>query len=128
YAHDNWIDKELGRIAAEKAELEAPGQEIAAIQKEMGSVETEKKKAAEERDKLRGEVTQAEEVLGSHRRRLADLMRRLADDSSRNWVLQKIDGSGREIKLSGVTMHPEHISELAEGMSIDLGKLGWTVD
>lgn len=128
YGHTRWIESELSTIAAEKTRLAAPGQQIALMKTQAATIEKDMKTTSAERDKLAAEVKQAEEVFDSHRRRLSELLRRLADDSNHDWVLQRIDGTGREVKLTGVTMHPEHISVLAEGMSTDLQRLGWTVD
>lgn len=128
WGHAKWIASENGRIAAERARVEAPGQELAGISQQIKKLETDQKKAQEEHAKLQDEVRHAEEVFDAHRRRLAELMRRLSEDSTHDWVLQKIDGTGAELKLTGTTMHPEHISLLAEGMSTDLARHGWTVD
>ena len=128
WGHTKWISSENSRIAAERARVEAPGQELAGISQQITKLETDQKKALEEQAKLQAEVRHAEEVFDAHRRRLAELMRRLSEDSTHDWVLQKIDGTGAELKLTGTTMHPEHISLLAEGMSTDLARHGWTVE
>jgi hypothetical protein len=73
-------------------------------------------------------VTQAEDTLVAHRRRLGELLERLGKESSHEWVLRRIEGTPRELKLVGLTMHPEHISVLAADLAVDLAKLGWAVD
>jgi hypothetical protein len=128
YAHTQYVASETAELAVKQARLAAPGQELAQIKQQITKLEADQKKALEESQKLEAEVRHVEEVFDAHRRRLADLLRRLADDSSHDWVLQKIEGTGAEIKLTGTTMHPEHISLLAEGMSTDLARHGWTVE
>jgi hypothetical protein len=130
YAHNEWVKRKIEAAAAEQTELEAPGKEVAAIKQQSTTIEKDLTKIREEAAKLKIEVNQAEALFDSHRRRLPELLRRLSADpsSSRDWVLQKISGSGRELTLAGTTMHPEHISRLASELSVDLESLGWGVE
>jgi hypothetical protein len=126
--HAYWVRNELARVAAEKAVVEAPARELATIMQQRTEADTAIKKLREELTKRSGEVDQAETILAAHRTRLGELLERLARESSRQWVLREINGSPRQLKLIGVTMHPEHISGLAAELAKDLADLGWTVD
>jgi hypothetical protein len=128
YGHHHWVSSNIDAVAAERKQVEEPGIALAAAKTQLAAVEKDLKKASEEKTAIADKVVQAELMFDVHRRRLAELMRRLADDSSHEWVIQKITGTGREIKLHGVTMHPEHISELTAAITSDFGKLGWGVD
>ncbi|MCE9608293.1 MAG: hypothetical protein K8U03_25690 [Planctomycetia bacterium] len=128
YAHNFWVASEIAKVAAEKTRLEAPGKEVDAIKAQIKTLETELTKVEGEQKRLANDVQRTEEVFHSHRRRLAEMMRRLSDDATHDWVLQKISANGREITLSGVTMHPEHIAELTAEITTDFGALGWAVD
>lgn len=128
YAHHRWVSSNIDAIGAERKVLEASGIDLNAAKTQLAAVEKDLKKAGDEKTALAEKVVQAETMFDVHRRRLAELMRRLADDSSHEWVIQKIIGTGREIKLHGLTMHPEHISELTAAITRDFGKLGWGVD
>jgi len=128
YGHHRWVVSDIDKTAAEKARLEAPGIELNAVKTQFAALEKEMKKLDEEKTKLAGDVSKTEAVFASHRRRLAEMMRRLSEVSSDDWVLQQISGTGREIKLTGTTMHPEHISTLTSQLTNDFGRLGWAVD
>jgi len=128
YAHHQWVGTNIKTVAVEKAKLEEPGTELAAVKTQIATVEKNLKKLEEEKTKLAADVRSTESAFDSHRRRLAELMRRLSDDSSHDWVLQEITATGREIKLIGTTMHPEHISTLTSEITHDFGKLGWGVE
>jgi len=130
YAHGRWVEKQIATANAEQNIVEGPGKEVDSIKQQKTTIEKELTKIREEAAKLRVDVTQAETLFESHRRRLPELLRRLSADSSasRDWVLQKISGSGRELTLGGLTMHPEHISRLASELSVDLEPLGWGVE
>ena len=128
YAHHQWVGANIKSVAEKKAELEKPGTALQAVRTQIATVEKDLKKLEEEKTKLAADVRSTEAVFDSHRRRLAELMRRLSDDSSHDWVLQEITATGREIKLIGTTMHPEHISTLTAAITHDFGKLGWGVE
>lgn len=128
YAHHRWVSSHIDAAAAARKIVEEPGIALNAAKTQLTAVEKDIAKAGEENAALAQKVVQAETMFDVHRRRLAELMRRLADDSSHEWVIQKISGTGREIKLHGVTMHPEHISELTAAITSDFGNLGWGVD
>jgi hypothetical protein len=130
YGHHAWVKNQMEAAATEQTRLEAPGKEVASVKLQATSIEKELTKIREEAAKLKVEVTQAEAIFDSHRRRLPELLRRLSADSSasHDWVLQRISGSGRELTLGGTTMHPEHISQLASELSVDLESLGWGVE
>jgi hypothetical protein len=130
YGHNEWVKNGIEAANTEQTALEAPGKEVASLKQQASTIEKDLTKVREEEAKLKIEVTQAEAMFDSHRRRLPELLRRLSADpnSSRDWVLQKISGSGRELTLAGTTMHPEHISRLASELSVDLESLGWGVE
>lgn len=128
YAHHQWVGANIKKVADEKADLEKPGTQLAAVKTQIATIEKDLKKLEEEKTKLAADVQSTEAVFDSHRRRLAELMRRLSEDSSHDWVLQEITATGREIKLIGTTMHPEHISMLTAAITHDFGKLGWGVE
>jgi len=130
YGHHAWVKNQAEAAVAEQAEIEAPGKEVASIKQQTSTLEKDLAKIREEAAKLKIEVTQAESLFESHRRRLPELLRRLSADAgaSQDWVLQRISGSGRELTLGGTTMHPEHISQLASELSVDVESLGWGVE
>ena len=130
YGHNVWVKSRTESAVAEQAVIEAPGKEVASIKQQASTLEKDLAKIKEEAAKLKIEVNNAESMFDSHRRRLPELLRRLSADSSasRDWVLQRISGSGRELTLGGTTMHPEHISQLASELSVDLESLGWGVE
>jgi hypothetical protein len=128
YGHNLWVTSNIAKVAAEKKKLDAPGIELESVKTQIATVEKDLKALEDGKKRVAADVRNTEAALDSHRRRLAELMRRLSDDSSHDWVLQKITGTGREIKLTGSTMHPEHISTLTAEITSDFGKLGWAVD
>lgn len=128
YGHHQWVASNIAKVAAEKTVLDAPGIELASVKTQIATMEKDLTKLEEDKRRVASDVRNTEAVLDSHRRRLAELMRRLSDDASHDWVLQKITGTGREIKLTGSTMHPEHISTLTAEITNDFGRLGWVVD
>ena len=127
-AHGYWVRTETEKAVAEQTRLEAPGKELAALNTQKTELEKGIQKLQEELKKRSDDVRGAEETLDAHRRRLGQLLERLAKGSSDEWVLQKIEGTPREIKLVGVTMHPEHVSEMASELANELNDLGWTVE
>lgn len=128
FGHYKWVESERARVAKEQAAIEAPGQQFAAIQQQLTKAREEVKKQGDELTKRTQEVEMAETTLDVHRRRLGQLLARLGDGKSHEWVLQKIDGSPREVKLVGLTMHPELISEMAAKLAAELSDMGWSVE
>lgn len=128
FGHHKWVEAERARVGAEQARIEAPGKELAALQQQLTKAQDDTKKLTDELAKRRTEVEMAETTLDVHRRRLGQLLERLGRNKSQNWVLQKIDGNPREVKLVGLTMHPEHISQMAADLAGELSDLGWSVE
>lgn len=126
--HGYWTRMGIEAAQAEQNRVEAPGRELATIKQQQGDTQKALDKLREETTKRSGEVKQAEQTLIAHRRRLGELLERLSHESSHDWVLRRIEGSPRELKLVGLTMHPEHISTLAADLAVDLAKLGWAVE
>jgi len=126
--HGYWVRSALEAAQAERNRVEAPGRELASIKQQQGDLEKALTKLREETSKRSDEVKQTEATLVAHRRRLGELLERLGRESTHEWVLRRIEGTPRELKLVGLTMHPEHISVLAADLAADLSKLGWAVD
>jgi len=127
-AHGYWIRQGIEAATAEQARVEEPGQQLAAMQQRQAEAEKSLTKLREEVAKRKADVGQAQEMLAAHRRRLGELLDRLGKESSQQWVLREISGTPRDLKLVGVTMHPEHISVLAADLAVDLADLGWAVE
>ena len=90
-----------------------------------------KKNATKERtanDTLRKDVVAAEQLLVLQKKRLATMLRRLGEEAAHGWVLREIDITGEELKLVGVTLHPEHIGELSATIAEEMRGLGWDVE
>lgn len=126
YRH--WTMSSIAKNQAEQNLVEAPGRELATIKQQQGETEKATAKLKEEIAKRATEVGYSELMLVAHRKRFGELLERLGRESSKEWVLREIDGTPREIKLVGMTMHPEHISQLAAELAEDLADLGWAVD
>src|SRR5262249_11382551 len=99
-----------------------------ALQQQLTKARDESKKLSDELAKRTQEVELAETTLDVHRRRLGQLLERLGRDTSHQWVLQKIDGNPPELTLVGLTMHPEHISQMAATLADELSDMGWSVE
>ena len=128
FGHHVLVNLALAAAAAEKVQLEAPGQEIAAIGQQVTALETELKKLKEEHGKLNDNVEFCEKSFDSQRQRLTQLLRHIAADQPRGWVLRRIEGDGRELKLHGVMVHPRHIGSLVRDLSGGLSSVGWGVE
>lgn len=128
FGHYKWVEAERARVAASQAEVEAPGKQLAALQQQLTASRDTTKKLTDELAKRTDEVELAETTLGVHRRRLGELLERLGRGRSQDWVLRKIDGNPREVRLVGLTMHPELISEMAADLARELTDLGWSVE
>ena len=121
------LESHRNSLIADTAKLKEPAEQLATLKKEAEALQTRQGELTKACRKLTEDLAHYQHVMRSQRQRLATMMTVLAQRSSDQMVIRKIDGAEDEIVLHGVCLQPESASALAASLAAALGPQGWQV-
>jgi hypothetical protein len=122
--HYVWLDRRIQDTQTELQALQGPAQRLAEIQKQVKEQEKKRDEIHSHKEQME---RQAQRLL-VQRRRLAQLLRVLAEVKSEDLLLQKLetDPTG-EPSIHGVCLQPELADQFARSLAEALRDFGWEV-
>ena len=126
-AHYLWSEKVNGELAAEIVQLKQPVEEFNQLKKDLEAEEKKKSALQTECDKLAADLALCQQVRSSLRQRVAKLLTVLAEKSSDQMMIRRIDATGSGVVIHGTCLDPQDADALFGGLARALEPLGWRV-
>ncbi|MCL4207049.1 MAG: hypothetical protein KJ000_31590 [Pirellulaceae bacterium] len=126
-AHYLWTEKVNGELAAEIVQLKQPVEEFNRLKKDLEAEEKKKSTLQAECDKLAADLAIFQQVRSSLRQRAAKLLTVLAENSSDQMMIRRIEATGSGAVIHGVCLDPQDADALFGGLARSLEPLGWRV-
>lgn len=127
YAHYAWLDAQQ-QAAQTQLDARAKGtKSAAATKKQVTAAQKEVTELAARVATLERAAVQREATRAAHRARWSRLLALLSAHAPADLVVQRIEGDGFNVTISGVSLRPELSNTLASALGRELAALGWRV-
>jgi hypothetical protein len=127
FGHARWQRERLAALGAELQRAEAPQQTLESLRQEKGPLAKRHSKLAEEISQGERDADEIREQIERSRHRLARLLEALSASHHDGLLVQRIDGQGGEVRISGLCLQVDGANELAGRLATELKSSGWSV-
>lgn len=123
-AQDRYVAKPaIAEMKAEIKKSQDAAETAKGVDKQIADAVLQKDELGKSNEQLKKSAA----ALGTQRRRLADLLARLADHRNDELIIQRIDSAGGELSIHGLCLQPQVATDFARKAGVSALALGWEV-